>query len=241
MVGAGLLYPVLVGVVWWGTPLGLRDAALTVLLLELLPALALAQLPLLEEEGPLPRIPVYLSSAGTILILGWLGLLVGGKSLGDEAMGLGPVPWISLVGWTLGATLGALILLGLFHGLRRWLGIRESPLLVQLLPRTGSEKAAFAGLSLAAGVGEELAYRGYLIPTLAGLLGSGWGAALLSTLVFGILHAYQGPLGVVRTTALGFLLAGAFLVTGSLWPAILAHAILDLLAGLVLGETLSRE
>jgi membrane protease YdiL (CAAX protease family) len=40
---------------------------------------------------------------------------------------------------------------------------------------------------------------------------------------------------------LGMLLAASFLVAGTLWPAVLAHALLDLLAGLVLGESLIRE
>jgi membrane protease YdiL (CAAX protease family) len=48
-------------------------------------------------------------------------------------------------------------------------------------------------------------------------------------------------LGIVRTTCLGFLLAASFLLSGSLWPAVLAHTILDVLGGLVLGETLVRE
>jgi len=72
-------------------------------------------------------------------------------------------------------------------------------------------------------------------------LGWNWGAALLSSAVFGLLHAYQGWLGVLRTAVLGMILAASFIVSGVLWPAILAHAILDMIAGLVLGETLVRE
>ena len=77
-------FPVLVWALWAWTPLGFWPAAYSALLLQLLPALALAQLPLVEEEENLPRIPVYLSSGATILILGWLGLVVGGRSLGGR-------------------------------------------------------------------------------------------------------------------------------------------------------------
>jgi membrane protease YdiL (CAAX protease family) len=66
-------------------------------------------------------------------------------------------------------------------------------------------------------------------------------AAVLSSLVFGILHAYQGWLGIVRTALLGMILAASFVVSGSLWPAIIAHALLDVLVGLVFAETLMKE
>jgi membrane protease YdiL (CAAX protease family) len=239
--GAGLVFPILAGLFWVATPLGLFDALYLTFLLELLPVMAVAQLPLVEEEGPLPRIPVYLSSGALILGVGWMAAVLGRRSLGDEAMGLGPAPWGAVVFWTLGLSLGALLLLGVFLLIRRKAGLGETSLLKELLPRTLSEKGIFAGLSLAAGLGEELAYRGYLIPVLTGLLGSVWGAAFLSSAVFGILHAYQGWLGVVRTGALGLMFAGSFLLSGTLWPAILAHAILDLSAGLVFGETLVKE
>jgi membrane protease YdiL (CAAX protease family) len=135
----------------------------------------------------------------------------------------------------------ALLVLILFHRGRKTLGVRESPILAQLLPSAPHEKGVFALLSVAAGVGEELTYRAYVIPVLALLLGSPWGAAALSSVAFGVLHAYQGWLGVLRTAVLGFLLAASFLVSGSLWPAVLAHTILDLLGGLVLGEALVTE
>jgi len=77
--------------------------------------------------------------------------------------------------------------------------------------------------------------------TLTLLLGWSWGAALLSSTLFGLLHAYQGWLGIVRTAALGFVLAASFIITGALWPAILAHAILDVMAGVFLGESLVKE
>ena len=112
---------------------------------------------------------------------------------------------------------------------------------LQLLPKTRVEKAVFVLLSMAAGVGEELAYRGFLVPALTTVLGWSWGAALLSSAVFGLLHAYQGWLGIARTAALGFVLAASLILTGVLWPAILAHAILDVLAGIVLGESLVKD
>jgi membrane protease YdiL (CAAX protease family) len=239
--GSLFIFPVLTALFWFGTPLRFWGALYLAFLVELLPALALAQLPLVSDEEPLPRIPVYFSSAAVILFIGGFGLAVGRGELGLETMGLRSATWPSILVWTLGLALAALVLLWVFLLIRKAIELRETPLLVQLLPKTGAEKTVFVVLSLAAGVGEELAYRGFLVPVLTLLLGWSGGAALLSSVLFGLLHAYQGWLGIIRTTALGFVLAGSLILTGVLWPAILAHAILDVIAGVVLGETLVKE
>jgi membrane protease YdiL (CAAX protease family) len=239
--GSFLFFPALAVLFWIGTPLGFLGASYLALTVELLPALALAQLPLIEEETPLPKIPVYVSSAVVILLVGWLGLMIGWEEFGLMEMGLLSFHVPTILAWTGGLILAASILLGGFLVLRQFLGIREAPFLAQLLPKTGREKVVFVFLSLSAGLGEELAYRGFLVPALANAFGSVWGAALLSSLVFGILHAYQGWLGMARTALLGMVLAVSFIVTGSLWPAILAHAMLDVLVGVVFGEILMKE
>jgi membrane protease YdiL (CAAX protease family) len=239
--GSFLFFPVFAVLFWVGTPLGFLGAAYLALALELVPALGLAQLPLLDEDVPLPRIPIYVSSATVILLMGWLGLMVGWDEFGLAAMGLLSFDPRTVMVWTGGLMVGAFFLLGGFLVFRRSMGIQEAPFLEQLLPKTRKEKLVFVGLSFSAGVGEELAYRGFLVPALVLVFGSIWGAVLLSSLVFGILHAYQGWLGMVRTALLGVVLATSFVVTGSLWPAILAHAMLDVLVGVVFGETLMKE
>jgi membrane protease YdiL (CAAX protease family) len=242
LVGGSLLFfPFLAILFWISTPLGFWGAIYITILLELLPAMAVAQLPLVEEDAPLPRIPVYVSSTVLILVMGWGAWLVGRGELGPVAMGLSPVSWPTLALWSGGLTAAALVMMGLFLVFRRLLGLRETPLLAQLLPRTGQEKGLFVALSLAAGWGEEMAYRGFLVPALALMLGGVWPAAILSSAVFGLLHAYQGLLGIVRTALLGLVLAGSLILTGSLWPAIVAHAILDVVAGVLLGEALVKD
>ncbi len=238
--GALALFPVVVVLLWANSPLGLWGASYFALLVCLMPALAVAQLPAVEGED-LPRVPVYVSSGVVILVLGLGGLLLGASSFGLEAMGLGPASWTEVAMGTLVVFLAALLLVYVFFFLRKATGLRENPLLIQLLPETPKEKTVFVFLSLAAGFGEELAYRGFLIPGLTLVLGGEWGAAFLSSAVFGVLHAYQGWLGIARTAALGLLLAVAFLISGSLWPAIFAHAILDILAGLVFGKALVKD
>lgn len=212
----------------------LLDGAALTLLLGILPALSIAQARALSGVE-VPRLGAYLSSAVTLLALGAGAWALGARRGGPEALGLVPLPAGELAAWTAGLVAAGLALTEGFRRVGEALGARETALLRHLLPRGRLERASFAGLSLAAGFGEELAYRGYALTQLAPLLGP-WGAAAATSVVFGTLHAYQGPVGMVRTAALGGLLAWGFLASGSLLPAILAHALLDVVLGIVLGE-----
>ena len=58
-----------------------------------------------------------------------------------------------------------------------------------------------------------------------------WGAMILSSVIFGLMHAYQGLAGVIRTAAIGLLLAGFFVASGSLLLSIILHVIIDAYAG----------
>jgi hypothetical protein len=79
-----------------------------------------------------------------------------------------------------------------------------------------------------AGLGEELAYRGYLQKVLTDVFGSGLAGVtltlILSSVLFGLAHTEQGVIGVIVATgdALVFsLLKRKF--DNNLWAAILAH------------------
>jgi membrane protease YdiL (CAAX protease family) len=221
------------------SPLPFWDAIGIPIYYLLLPALSLAQLPLLRSIR-IERIPFYLSTVATILTVGVVGLLLGLRLGGWEALGLTPLPLIPLVLWTLGLTATGVAIIVLLVPLDRRLGADLPDLLAEFLPRTRSEKGMFVGVSLAAGVGEEIAYRGYAFLALQ-LLGVGpWVAAGISSVAFGFLHAYQGPVGIVRAGSMGLVFAASVLLTGSLLPAIAAHALIDLVAGLVLGPRLMR-
>ena len=66
-------------------------------------------------------------------------------------------------------------------------------------------------------------------------------AAAISAAAFGLLHCYQGWLGTARTAVTGFLLALPLLMAGTILPAILAHVLVDLAGGLVIGPRLIRS
>lgn len=219
-----------------GVGMTLLDSLLLAVLLVAVPGLSLAQLPLIQET-PIERMPAYWSSIATLWLLGTACWFVGTREGGAAAIGLVPIAWLPMLLWTLGLTLGGLFTIVFFRQLSVWTGTLDSRLLRQLLPRSPEERSTFAVLSVAAGLGEEIAYRGYAITVLSPVLGVA-GAAVLTSVVFGVLHGYQGALGIVRTGAMGGLLAWGFLASGSLWPAIVAHTLIDLLAGLWLGERL---
>lgn len=98
------------------------------------------------------------------------------------------------------------------------------------LPRDEREARTFAALSVTAGICEEILYRGFALAVLTPLAGT-VGAVALTSFGFGLGHAYQGASGFVKTTAIGLLMAGLFLLSGSLWMPILLHAVLDLTSG----------
>jgi len=233
--GATLFWVVQLSLLFWvGLPLA--DTVLLAALLAVLPFLALAQLPLVQDT-PIDRLPAYWGSIVTLWLIGTASWLVGTRATGAAGVGLVGLPWLSLLGWSAVLTLGGLGVIVVFRQIAIATGAPESPMLRALLPRTNQERAAFALLSVAAGVGEELAFRGYAIPRLAAFMGVP-GAAVVTSAVFGILHGYQGVLGTVRTGLMGGILAWGYISSGSVLPAIAAHTAIDLLAGIVLGERL---
>ena len=108
-----------------------------------------------------------------------------------------------------------------------------------MLPRTAAEERWFVALALTAGFCEELLYRGYLVWCVAPWLGPLGGMTAI-VLAFGVSHAYQGRKGAIRATLAGVVMAAIVLTSGSLVPAMLVHALIDIGGGTV-GYWLQRE
>jgi membrane protease YdiL (CAAX protease family) len=101
----------------------------------------------------------------------------------------------------------------------------------KLLPSSREEWPLFAALACTAGICEELLFRGFVMWALAQVLPAYWQAAVAQGVLFGLAHAYQGARGVFLTCMVGLFLAGVVWLTGSLWPAMLVHALIDLNSG----------
>lgn len=101
-----------------------------------------------------------------------------------------------------------------------------------LMPRTLREYRWFLGLSVTAGVCEELMCRGYFTWVLAPWLGA-IGAVAVVSVGFGVGHAYQGRTGIVKTAMVGAVMGAIMLATGWVIPAMIAHALIDAGSGTI--------
>jgi membrane protease YdiL (CAAX protease family) len=97
-----------------------------------------------------------------------------------------------------------------------------------LLPRERGELKFGAGLAVTAGIVEELLFRLALPAVLFGVLGSGILAFVLACVVFGLLHIYQGPAGMVFAFVLGLVFTALYLLSGTILLPIVVHALIDL-------------
>ncbi|HSY48354.1 MAG TPA: CPBP family intramembrane glutamic endopeptidase [Thermoanaerobaculia bacterium] len=158
-----------------------------------------------------------------------------------EGRAWGALRLISPHGWRLWGAMGLVLALAVTQG-RTVLRIARSkrskriklgnPHVERIAPHTRSELGWWMALSLTAGVCEELIFRGYLIWAFQPMVGL-WGAAAVSVAVFAVAHAYQGVSGIFATGIVGGLLTLVVLMSGSLFPAMALHAIIDIGQGLV--------
>ncbi len=147
-----------------------------------------------------------------------------------------------------------LIMIGLFYsfdlflqyGLRRWREktYRERNKIFSFIPADSNEMIHFAFLALAAGIGEELIFRGFLIHYLIFWTGNSMNgiavACLFSSALFAFLHGYQGFRSMLKIFFLSLMFCGVFVFSQSLLIVILVHALIDIFSGLV-GVNLLRE
>src|SRR4029077_80408 len=102
----------------------------------------------------------------------------------------------------------------------------------RILPQSTRELIPFLALSVTAGLCEEFLYRGFAMAVLsrAGLpIGV---VILVSSVIFGLAHLYQGRAGLVSTMVLGILFGVARATLGSLVPAMAWHIGVDVVAGI---------
>ncbi|HEX5181814.1 MAG TPA: CPBP family intramembrane glutamic endopeptidase [Allosphingosinicella sp.] len=97
-----------------------------------------------------------------------------------------------------------------------------------LLPRSRDERKWTALLGTNAGLGEELFFR-LMLPLLIVEVGGGAILAFVAAgLIFGLVHFYQGWVGIAATTVIGFVFAGLYLASGTIWAPVILHALMNL-------------
>ncbi len=188
----------------------------------------------------LPAMPLlrytYIAFALVLVLVGWLKLR--GESL--ATFGLIAPRWLVYAGF--GILLVA-IQIGVDNVVRQY----TTPLIVEW---TGADPhldaKTFASIKgnlplflmilpcvwAFAAFGEEFLYRGYLMTRLAQLMGGSslaWSAAVIGqAIAFALAHWYQGPVGMVPI-GVGAVISGIATVAWgrNLWPAIVAHGLMD--------------
>jgi uncharacterized protein len=185
------------------------------------------------EVRTLPRLSLYVSTIFSQWLLTVVGLGVVFLILRKVFVnGFAEVPLGDTLRWGVGITLAALLALALviYCERRGWLPL-ESDLVYLLIPQTPREK--FWGVLIIAPTAafcEEFLYRGYLLTQLHDWLHSTLWAWVVCSLAFGLAHFYQGWSGMTRAGLLGALLAYPVVRLGSLYPAMLAHWMIDAVA-----------
>ena len=66
-----------------------------------------------------------------------------------------------------------------------------------------------------------------------------WGAAIVTSVIFGFGHIYQGVANVPKIVLVGGVFAGLYLLTGSVWLPMLLHAVFDAVQGKAVYRLLS--
>jgi membrane protease YdiL (CAAX protease family) len=187
--------------------------------------------------APLPRIPVYLGTIIGLTVLGCVSVLAAYSShFPARSLGLYLIDARAFGLWFAFVVLAATAVTLAFKGI----GFRDSRIMQEITPVTVGEKLVFVGVSLSAGIFEEVTFRSFLIPALVVASGSRVWAVLLSCAAFGLMHAHQQAGGALRAAVLGLVLAVPFVLTGSVLPGMAAHVVIDLVGGLWLARWLLR-
>jgi len=103
-----------------------------------------------------------------------------------------------------------------------------------LVPRSGREVGLWILLSLTAGICEEVVFRGYLQRQLAALANNVWAGIVVSGLIFGSAHGYEGARRMMLVGIYGMLFGLLAHFRRSLRPGMIAHAFHDGITGLAL-------
>lgn len=111
----------------------------------------------------------------------------------------------------------------------------------RVLPQSAVELLPYLALAITAGLCEEFLYRGFAMAALASAGIPPWLVVLVSSLLFGLAHSYQGRGGMAMTFVVGLVLGASRLTYNSLIPAIFWHGAVDVVAGVAGRRYLARK
>lgn len=116
---------------------------------------------------------------------------------------------------------------------------------LQFLPENRGEFKHYMFLVLAAGICEEILFRGFLIHYLFSLFDGGptamWLAILIPALLFSLGHIYQGAWAVAKISIGAVFLSGIYLWSGSLYIVIILHICVDIFSAIFAKILIDQE
>lgn len=152
------------------------------------------------------------------------------EELGLVVHGAGKVAVAAAVGC---AALGGLQWLNLRRMGRSPSKVREfmQALAERILPQSPRELPPFLALCLTAGLCEEFLYRGFAMAAFSRAGFPDWATVLISSILFGLAHLYQGRGGLVGTLLIGVVFGIARIAYHGLLPVAAWHFAIDAVAG----------
>lgn len=155
--------------------------------------------------------------------------------VGPQGSGLSA--WLKDAGVALVFWLISLMVLGACAQLLRPLHVDPDSIrkiVSRLAPTSPLEVVLWIGLSITAGMVEEFVFRGYLQQQFGVLTRNAWAGLIVSALLFGVAHGYEGTAGMLLIAVYGALFGVLARLRGNLRPGMMAHAWHDTVSGLAL-------
>lgn len=190
----------------------------------------------LAEVTSKERIALYASTIvfqwTAVALVAWRGYA---RGLTNAELGLGRQSAVHLA---LASLIGSLVLAAL-----HWINLKRAgkageqrlgklrAISERILPQSKRELAPYLGLALTAGICEEFLYRGFTMGALFRVGLPVWVVVLLSSVLFGAAHLYQGRSGFLGTLVLGAVFGIARIAYDSIVPVMFWHAAVDVVAG----------
>ena len=177
-----------------------------------------------------PALEIYLPT----MLVQLLVLLIVAIAVRSERSGPADVGLRRFSRWTILQAVGFFLLANAILLFLQTLIATEAPdsftQISSLLPNRWYERILWVGLCGIVAVSEEVTFRGYILTRMTQLArGRLWVGVLLSTVAFASGHLYQGMGGFVLIFVYGLMFCGLCLYTGSLYPAIFAHFLQDIM------------
>ena len=183
--------------------------------------------------------PTRVQYAISLVVTQGMTLMLALSAARYESISLFPPPRFGLAQFGMAAAF-LIPALGTLPSRWSWKTRREKESLLWLLPHSVTDLGWWAIVALAAGIIEEIVYRGVMFSLWRSVLGPG-AAVAVCVVVFALAHAVQGWRAML---VIALMAAGAHIIvlaTGDLYTAMGVHVLYDFAAGGVLLQLARRE